>query len=233
VKVLVVEDQVRMASLLKRGLTEEGHSVQVTVDGAEGLWLATAQPFDAVVLDVMLPGMDGFTVCRNMRAAGCWTPVLMLTARDGVQDRVRGLDAGADDYLVKPFSFAELAARVRALGRREGRDRTAALEVGGLRLDPATAQAWRDDTPVALSAKEFALLQLFLRHPGEVLSRARILEHVWDFAYEAQSNVVDQYVAYLRRKVDRPFDVEQIETVRGFGYRLREVPRPLVDEPAL
>jgi two-component system OmpR family response regulator len=222
VRVLVVEDEVKMASLLKRGLEEEGHAVDIARDGPEGLWMAKENPYAAVVLDVMLPGADGFTVCRRLRDAGIWTPVLMLTARDAVDDRVRGLDAGADDYLVKPFSLLELAARLRALARRDDRERPAVLVQGDLRLDPSTKRVWRADSEISLSPKEFALLELFLRHPGAVLSRTQIIDAVWDFAYEGTSNVVDQYVTYLRRKVDAPFGRHDIETVRGMGYRLRE-----------
>ncbi len=220
-RVLVVDDELRMAGLLKRGLEEDGYAVDVANTGPDALWQATEFRYDALVLDVMLPGMDGIEVCRRLREQGHWVPVLMLTARDTVDDRVRGLDVGADDYLTKPFSFAELSARVRALIRRGGEDRPATLMVGDLRLDPATRRAWRGDTELTLSVKEFALLELFLRHPGEVLTRTRILEHVWDFAYDGVSNVIDQYVLYLRRKIDRPFGVEQLETVRGVGYRLR------------
>ncbi|MGO8955849.1 MAG: response regulator transcription factor [Streptosporangiaceae bacterium] len=221
-RVLVVEDEPRMSRLLKRGLEEEGHAVDIAADGPEGLWMATENSYAAIVLDVMLPGFDGFELCRRLRAAGIWVPVLMLTARDAVGDRVRGLDAGADDYLVKPFSLLELAARLRALARRDDRARPAVLAVGGLRLDPATKQAWRDTSEIQLSPKEFSLLELFLRHPGSVLTRSQILGAVWDFAYDGGSNVVDQYVAYLRRKVDLPFDRHDIETVRGMGYRLRQ-----------
>jgi len=176
------------------------------------------------VLDVMLPGLDGVGVCRRLREAGRWMPVLMLTARDAVEDRVRGLDAGADDYLTKPFSFAELSARIRALIRRGVVERPSELHAADLRLDPATRQAWRGQVELELSTKEFALLELFLRHRGHVLTRTRILEHVWDFAYDGVSNVVDQYVLYLRRKIDRPFGLEQLETVRVAGYRLRTEP---------
>ena len=210
-----------MVELLARGLREEGYAVDSVRDGNEGLWMATEQDYDAVVLDVMLPGIDGFEICRRMRAADRWAPVLMLTARGAVDDRVDGLDAGADDYLVKPFSFAELAARLRALVRRPAGERPAVLEVGDLRLDPARHEVWRGDTHVDLSPKELALLELLMRHPGEVVTRTRILEHVWDFAYDGLSNVVDQYIAYLRKKVDRPFGRDDIETVRGSGYRLR------------
>jgi two-component system OmpR family response regulator len=224
VRVLVVEDELRMAALLRRGLEEDGYAVDVASTGPDAVWQASEFGYDAVLLDLMLPGLDGVEVCRQLRAAGRWVPVLMLTARDAVEDRVRGLDAGADDYLVKPFSFAELSARVRAMIRRGAVERPTELRVADLCLEPATRRAWRGDTELRLSAKEFALLELFLRHPGEVLTRTRILEHVWDFAYEGGSNVVDQYVLYLRRKVDRPFGVEQLETVRGAGYRLRGEP---------
>ena len=224
---LVVEDELRMAALLKRGLEEDGYAVDVAATGPDALWQAGEFGYDAVLLDLMLPGMDGVQVCRQLRAAGRWMPVLMLTARDAVEDRVRGLDAGADDYLTKPFSFAELSARVRALIRRGTVARPTELQVGDLRLDPATRRAFRGGRELCLSSKEFALLELFLRCPDQVLTRTRILEHVWDFAYEGGSNVVDQYVLYLRRKIDRPFGVEQLETIRGAGYRLRAQPSPL------
>jgi two-component system OmpR family response regulator len=221
-RILVAEDELKMASLLARGLTEEGHAVDVERTGSGALRMARAVEYDAVVLDLMLPELDGVQVCRQLREAGVWTPVLMLTARDGVDDRVAGLDAGADDYLVKPFSFAELLARLRALVRRGAGERPSVLEVGDLRLDPATRQAWRDTTELRLSAKEFALLETFMRRPGQVLSRYQLLEHAWDYAYENRSNVVDVYVRYLRDKIDRPFGRDSLETVRGVGYRLRE-----------
>jgi two-component system, OmpR family, response regulator len=224
VRVLVVEDELRMAALLRRGLEEDGYAVDVASTGPDAVWQASEFGYDAVLLDLMLPGLDGVEVCRQLRAAGRWVPVLMLTARDAVEDRVRGLDAGADDYLTKPFSFAELSARVRAMIRRGAVERPTELRVADLCLEPASRRAWRGEAELRLSAKEFALLELFLRHPGEVLTRTRILEHVWDFAYEGGSNVVDQYVLYLRRKMDRPFGVEQLETVRGAGYRLRGEP---------
>jgi two-component system, OmpR family, response regulator len=220
-RVLVVEDEVRMAGLLERALREEGHAVDVASDGPEGLWLATENPYGAIVLDVALPGLDGFQLCRRLRESGSWVPVLMLTARDAVGDRVRGLDAGADDYLVKPFSLLELAARLRALARRDDRARPVRLAEGDLTLDPAAKRAWRAGTELHLSPKEFSLLELFLRHPGMVLSRSQIIEELWDFAYDGGSNVVDQYVNYLRRKIDAPFGRHDIETVRGIGYRLR------------
>ena len=210
-----------MAVLLKRGLEEEGHAVDVGGDGPEGFWLATENSYGLIVLDIMLPGYDGFELCRKLRAAGDWTPVLMLTARDAIDDRVRGLDAGADDYLVKPFSLLELSARLRALARRDDRARPAVLSEGDLRLDPAARRTWRGETELQLSPKEFALLELFLRHAGSVLTRSQILEAAWDFAFDGSSNVVDQYVTYLRRKIDAPFGRHDIETVRGVGYRLR------------
>jgi two-component system, OmpR family, response regulator len=220
-RVLVVEDEVRMAALIRRGLEEDGYAVDVVATGTDGIWQAEEFTYDAIVLDVMLPGADGFEVCRRLREEGRWAPILMLTARDAVDDRIRGLDAGADDYLTKPFSFGELAARVRALIRRGAVDRPTVLRVGVLSLDPASRRAWRGDDELVLSTKEFALLELFLRHPDQVLSRTMILEHVWDFAYDGVSNIIDQYVSYLRRKVDKPYGSEMLETVRGAGYRLR------------
>jgi len=226
VKALVVEDEVRTAALLRRGLEEEGYAVDMAADGPEGVWRATEFGYDVVILDVMLPGFDGYEVCRRIRSSGCWIPVLILTARNEPAERVRGLDCGADDYLAKPFSFDELFARLRALIRRGAPVRPAVLQVGGLRLDPATRRAWRGESELHLTAKEFALLELFLRYPDQVLTRTRILEHAWDYAYDGGSNVVDQYVAYLRRKVDQPFHLVQLETVRGAGYRLRAAPEP-------
>jgi len=220
-RVLVVEDDVKMAGLIRRGLVEEGLSADIALTGDDALWMAAATEYDAIVLDVMLPGTDGFTVCRRLREDGRWSPVIMLTARDAVEDRVSGLDAGADDYLTKPFSFAELLARLRALARRPPLERPTVLEVGDLRLDPATRRVWRAETEIGLSAKEFALLETFMRRPGQVLSRYQLLEHCWDYAYENRSNVVDVYVRYVREKIDRPFGVSSIETVRGAGYRLR------------
>jgi two-component system OmpR family response regulator len=221
-RVLVVEDEVKMAGLIRRGLREEGIAADVTERGEDALWMAGSTDYDAIVLDVMLPGIDGFETCRRLRGDGVWSPVLMLTARDAVEDRVAGLDGGADDYLTKPFSFAELLARLRALARRGPVERPVLLEVGELRMDPATRQVWRGSEEISLSAKEFALLETFMRRPGEVLSRYQLLEHAWDYDYENRSNVVDVYVRYLREKVDRPFDADSIETVRGAGYRLRK-----------
>ncbi len=216
-----MEDDVKMAALLRRGLTEEGLSADVARTADDALWMAAATDYDAIVLDVMLPGTDGFTVCRHLREAGKWPAVLMLTARDAVEDRVAGLDAGADDYLTKPFSFAELLARLRALARRPPLERPAVLEAGELRLDRATRQVWRGESEIQLSAKEFSLLETLMRRPGQVLSRYQLLEHCWDYGYENRSNVVDVYVRYLREKIDRPFGRASIETVRGAGYRLR------------
>jgi two-component system OmpR family response regulator len=222
VRVLVVEDEAKMAALLARGLREEGHAVDVAGNGEDALWMAGAAPYDAIVLDVMLPGLDGLATCRELRERGVWTPVLFLTARDAVADRVAGLDTGADDYLVKPFSFSELLARLRALTRRTPSERPAVLEVGDLRLDPATHGASRGGIELTLSAKEFALLEVFMRRPGEALSRLQLLEGAWDMAYETRSNIVDVYVSYLRQKIDGPFGRRSLETVRGVGYRLRE-----------
>ncbi len=221
-RVLVVEDDVKMAALLRRGLTEEGLSADVAATGDDALWMASATHYDAIVLDVMLPGTDGFTVCRRLREAGTWAPVLMLTARDAVDDRVAGLDAGADDYVTKPFSFAELLARLRALARRPPVERPAVLQVADLRLDPATRRVWRGETEIHVSAKEFALLETFMRTPGRVFSQLELLEAAWELGIEQRSNVVEVYVRYLREKIDRPFGVSSLETVRGVGYRLRK-----------
>jgi two-component system, OmpR family, response regulator len=221
-RVLVVEDEAKLANLVARGLREEGYAVDVAGRGEDALWMAHAAPYDAILLDVMLPGADGFEVCRRLRAQDVWSPILMLTARDAVGDRVTGLDAGADDYLAKPFAFDELLARVRSLVRRAPTPRPAVLEVGSLRLDPAAHRAWRGDVELDLSPKELTLLELFLRRPGRVLSRSELLDGGWDIAFERRSNVVDVYVRYLRDKIDRPFGCTSIETVRGAGYRLRE-----------
>jgi two-component system OmpR family response regulator len=219
--VLVVEDEAKMASLIERALTREGYAVDVARDGAEALWAVAETEYDAVVLDAMIPAPNGFDVCRQLRKDGRWNPVLMLTARDGVADRVRGLDAGADDYLTKPFALSELLARLRALTRRQLGARPVELRVGDLTLDTAHHEVRRGGETVALSPKEFSLLELFMRQPGQVLSRTHIVDHVWDFAYDGGSNVVDVYVRYLRRKIDVPFGRNDLETVRGVGYRLR------------
>jgi two-component system, OmpR family, response regulator len=221
-RVLVVEDEPKMAGLIRRGLTEKGYAADIAATGDDALWMAEATDYDAIVLDVLLPGTNGFAVCRQLRKGGTWVPILMLTARDSVDDRVAGLDAGADDYLTKPFSFAELLARLRALARRPAVERPTVLEVGDLRLDPATHQAWRGEAELQLSTKEFRMLEVFMRRPGDVLSRLHLLEHCWDYGYENRSNVVDVYVRYLREKIDRPFGQRSIETVRGAGYRLRK-----------
>src|SRR3954447_242902 len=210
-----------MAALLRRGLAEEGLAVDIAGTGEDAIVRAGATDYDAIVLDVMLPGISGIETCRRLRELGTWSPVLMLTARDAVEDRIAGLDSGADDYLTKPLSLTELMARLRALFRRQPAERPTVLEVGDIRLDPATRSASRNGTAVDLSAKEFALLETFMRSPGRVLSRFHLLEHAWDYSYEQRSNVVDVYVRYLREKLDRPFGVQSIETVRGSGYRLR------------
>ena len=221
-RVLVVEDEPKLGELLVRGLREERHAADLATDGESALWMARAVDYDAIVLDVMLPGADGFEVCRRLRGDGVWSPVLMLTARDAVDDRVAGLDAGGDDYLTKPFSFAELLARLRALRRRVPIERPTMLVAGDLRLDPAAHRVWRGEAEVELSAREFALLELFLRNPGRTLSRVQLLDGAWDMSFESRSNVVDVYMRYLREKIDRPFGRKAIETIRGVGYRLRE-----------
>jgi two-component system OmpR family response regulator len=217
---LIVEDRVKLARLLEHGLRREGMAADVAGSGEDALWMAGSTEYDAIVLDVMLPGIDGRETCRRLRAEQVWTPILMLTARDAIADRIDGLDAGADDYLVKPFSFAELLARLRALARRAPVERPPVLEVAALRLDPATRRAWRDDRELLLSAKEFALLETFMRRPGQVLTRLTLLEHAWDGGYENRSNVVDVYVRRLREKIDRPSESEMLQTIRGAGYRL-------------
>ena len=225
-RLLVVEDEVKMARLLRRGLAEEGYAVDVAANGTDAIWSATENEYDAIVLDLMLPDMTGLEVCRRLRQANRWAPVMILTARDAVPDRVAGLDAGADDYLIKPFAFSELFARLRALVRRGPAERLPEIVVGDLMLDPAARSVVRAGVRVDLTAKEFALLEYLMQHAGEVLSRTRILEHVWDFAYEGDSNVVDVYIRYLRDKIDRPFGRSSIETVRGAGYRLRAETEP-------
>jgi two-component system OmpR family response regulator len=217
-RVLLVEDDVRLASAVRRALHTSGVVADIAGGGRDALSMVQEAHYDAMVLDVMLPDLDGFDTCRQLRSDGVWVPVIMLTARDAVADRVRGLDGGADDYLTKPFSLAELLARLRALARR---DRPAVLEAGGLRLDPSARQVWRDGTEIELSAREFALLEVLLRRPGQVFSRGQLLDAVWDFGYEHRSNVVEVYIRYLREKIDRPFGRESVETVRGLGYRLR------------
>ena len=221
-RVLIVEDELRMASLIRRGLVAEGLAADVAPSGEEALATAGAHAYDAIVLDVMLPGIDGFETCRRLRERGIWTPVVMLTARDSLADRVAGLDTGADDYLVKPFAFAELLARLRALVRRGAPERPTVLEVDDLSLDPARREVRRGTAEIHLSAKEFTLLEVFMRRPGRVLSRFELLENAWDFAYENRSNIVDVYIRRLRTKIDEPFGRSTLETVRGAGYRLKE-----------
>jgi two-component system OmpR family response regulator len=221
-KVLVIEDKVKMAKLLRRALRGEGLAADIALRGEDALWMAGAGRYDAIVLDIMLPGIDGIETCRRLRAKGVWTPVLMLTARGRLADRVAGLDGGADDYLAKPFELPELMARLRALVRREPVRRPTVLEVGDLRLDPATRQVWRGGQAVELPAKCFALLETFMRRPGLVMTRYQLLEAAWDGDYDHRSNVVDQHIRALRERIDRPFGQDSIETVRGSGYRLHE-----------
>ena len=221
VRVLVIEDEPKMADLLCRGLIEDGYAVDIVTDGPSGYQAALVYDYDAVVLDVMLPGMSGFEICRKWRDRQKWVPVLMLTARGAVTDRVAGLDGGADDYLTKPFHLDELFARLRSLIRRGPTPRPTVLTVGALRADPASRRCWRGDVEIALTTKEFGLLELLMRRPGAVLTRELLTEHCWDFAYESRSNVVDVHIRALRDKIDRPFGVRSIETVRGVGYRIR------------
>ncbi len=220
-RVLVVEDEPKMAGLLRRGLAEEGYAVDVATDGTDGYAAVVSRDYAAVVLDVMLPGMPGFEVCRRLRQEKVWVPVLMLTARAAVPDRICGLDGGADDYLTKPFHLAELFARLRALIRRGPVTRPAVLVAGDLRLDPASRRSWRGAVEIELTGKEYALLETFLRHPGTVLSREALVEHCWDFAYEPRSNIIDAHIRALREKIDRQFGISSLETVRGVGYRIR------------
>jgi two-component system OmpR family response regulator len=219
-RLLLVEDDTGMAEMLSQSLRRQGYAVDRAASGQDALWRVNESRYDAVVLDAMIPPPDGFEVCRRMRDEGRWVPVIMLTARDAVADRIQGLDAGADDYLTKPFALGELHARLRALIRRDPAERPAVLRVGDLVLDPGTRQVRRGDAEISLSPKEYALLAEFMRRPGEVLSRAYLIEHVWDFAYDGTSNVVDAYVKHLRNKIDRPFDRDTIKTVRAVGYRL-------------
>jgi two-component system OmpR family response regulator len=221
-RVLVVEDEEKLAALLARGLREESYAVDVANRGEDALWMASATTYDAILLDVMLPGVDGFDVCRKLREAEVWSPVLMLTARDEIDDRVTGLDSGADDYLAKPFAFDELLARVRSLVRRAPAERKVVLEVGDLRLDRNQRRLWRGAVEIELSPKELALFELFMRRPGTVLTRSELLDGAWDMAFERRSNIIDVYVRALREKIDRPFGARSLETVRGIGYRLRD-----------
>ena len=220
-RVLLVEDELRMAAAISRALRAEGIVADVANTGTRGAAMARGDQYDVLILDIMLPDFDGVEVCRRLRRDDVWVPIIMLTARDAIEDRVRGLDQGADDYLTKPFSLAELLARLRALARRGPVARPAVLEVGELRLDPATRQVWRGDAEILLSAREFSLLETFMRRPGQVLSHLQLLDAAWDLGYEQRSNVVEVYVRYLREKIDRPFGLRSLETVRGFGYRLR------------
>jgi heavy metal response regulator len=226
VRVLVVEDDQRILDFVRKGLEEEGYAVDVATDGDEALDWPAVVDFDAIVLDVMLPGRDGIEVCRTLRTRGVRTPILMLTARDTVEDRVMGLDSGADDYLVKPFAFAELLARLRALMRREPVLLGTTLEVADLSLDTVTRQALRAGQPIALTNKEYALLEYLMRHPNQVLTRTMIAEHVWNFDFDTGTNVIDVHIRYLRRKIDDPYDLKLIQTVRGAGYRISADPAP-------
>jgi len=220
-RLLVVEDELKLASYLKRGLEADGHAVDVAGDGEEGLWLARNQPYDVIVLDIMLPKRNGFQVCADLRGESNWTPILMLTAKDGEFDIEEALDTGADDYLTKPFSFVVLSARIRALARRGAPERPAVLEVDDLRLDPAAHTVERSGAEIKVTAKEFSLLEFLMRHAGEAVRKTDILNAVWDWDFEGDSNVVEVYIGYLRRKIDDPFDRASIETLRGVGYRLR------------
>jgi DNA-binding response OmpR family regulator len=220
VRVLVVEDEERLARSLERGLEADGFAVDVALNGTDGLWMAQENAYDAIVLDIMLPGINGYRICSTLREADDWTPILMLTAKDGELDESEALDLGADDYLTKPFHHVVLVARLRALMRRGARKRPAVLSAGDLHLDPATHRAWRGDTQLELTAREMAVLEYLLRRVGEVVPKREILEHVWDDDFEGDSNIVEVYVRYLRKKIDIPFSRASIETVRGAGYRL-------------
>jgi two-component system, OmpR family, response regulator len=219
-RVLVVEDEKRLAAGLKKGLEAEGFAADVALDGTEGLWMAREQPYDAIVLDIMLPGINGYRICAALREEGNWTPILILTAKDGELDEAEALDTGADDYLTKPFSSVVLVARLRALMRRGAGERPAVLAAGDLRYDPAARRAWRGDTEIALTARETSLLEYLLRHAGEVVTKTEVLDHVWDFGFEGDLNIVEVYVRRLRNKLDRPFGRSAIRTIRGAGYRL-------------
>ncbi len=219
-RVLVVEDEPAMAQALRSGLEAEGFAVDVADDGEAGLWMATEHPYDVILLDIMLPKRNGYQVCRALRDAQIWTPVLMLTAKDGELDEAEALDTGADDYVSKPFAFVVLLARIRALLRRGAAERPVELVAGDLRLDPAGHKAYRGDVEIELTAREFSILEFLMRRLGEVASKAEIMAHVWDFAFDGDPNIVEVYVRSLRKKVDLPFDRKAIETVRGAGYRL-------------
>lgn len=217
---LVVDDEERLASALRRGLEAEGIAVDVAHTGTDGLWLARENDYDVLVLDIMMPGMSGYALCRTLRDEGDWTPILMLTAKDGDWDQIEALDTGADDYLTKPFSFAVLHARLRSLVRRGARDRPVVLEAGDLRVDPAARKVWRGETSVPLTSREFSVLEYLVRRKGEAVSKADILGNVWDFDFDGDPNIVEVYIRHLRNKVDRPFGRAAIETLRGAGYRL-------------
>ena len=219
-KILIVEDDKRLAATVKRGLEHEGYAVDVALDGTDGRWMATEQEYDAIVLDVMLPGLNGYKLCAALREAGNWTPILMLTAKRGEYDEAEALDTGADDFLSKPFSFVVLLARLRALLRRGQGERPAIIEIGDLRIDPAAHRCLRGDAEISLSPREFAVLEYLARRAGSAVSKRELLEHVWDFAFEGDDNIVEVYVRRLRRKVDEPFDRATIQTVRGAGYRV-------------
>jgi DNA-binding response OmpR family regulator len=219
-RVLVVDDEVRLAGSLRVGLEAEGFAVDVAHDGTDGLWLARENQYDAIVLDLMLPGINGYKVCETLRAEKIWTPILMLTAKDGEWDQVEGLDTGADDFLTKPFSFPVLVARLHAVTRRGGRERPTELVAGDLRVDPAARRVWRGDVEVELTAREFSLLSFLARHPGDVVSKQQILEAVWDVDFAGDPNIVEVYIRHLRNKLDRPFGRGAIQTLRGAGYRL-------------
>jgi len=221
VRVLAVEDEKRVASAVKRGLEAEGFAVDVALTGTDGLWLAQENDYDLIVLDIMLPGVNGYRICSTLREAGNWTPILMLTAKDGDYDEAEALDTGADDYLTKPFSYVVLIARLRALLRRAGRGDLVTYEAGDLRLDPRAHRVWRDDREIDLTAREFSVLEYLLSRAGEVVPKRDILEHVWDFDFDGDPNIVEVYVGRLRRRVDDPFARRAIETVRGAGYRMR------------
>jgi heavy metal response regulator len=221
-RILVVEDEKKVASFIKRGLEEENFTVDVAHDGEEGLHMGETNPYDLILMDIMLPKMDGLSVIKELRKKDVNSPVLCLTAKDAVEDIVSGLDSGSDDYLTKPFAFAELLARVRALVRRGAKDRGAEIHFADLRLDPVSHKVWRGNKEIELTAKEYALLEYFIRNPNQVLTRTMIAEHVWDYSFDSFTNIIDVYVNYLRKKVDRDFDTKLIHTVRGVGYVLKE-----------
>ncbi len=220
-RVLVVEDSRRLAGIIKRGLLEEGYAVDNAYDGEEAEFMAGSTPFDLIILDIMLPKKDGLSVCRDLRAKNVHTPILMLTAKDSVEDKVAGLDTGADDYLVKPFAFSELLARLRALLRREVLPKAQKVQVGDLSLDPASREVWHDGSSLDLTAKEYAILEYFMRRPNAVVTRTMLGESVWDYEFDGLSNIIDVYVRRLRKKIDRDGQASLIQTVRGAGYRLR------------